>query len=496
MDQNIKEQLSSHFTRLQKPVVLTLSLEPNHTELETMVEDIASLSPLIEVRRATLKRTPSVGIGDGVRVPVVFAGTPGGHEFTSLVLGILQQGGVINESLDIDTIQKIDQKLSFVTYFSESCQNCPEVIQALNIMSIANPNIEHVAINGAWFEQEVAEKNILSVPSVFLNDALFFQGRSTLNEILEKFVVQHHNIDCDLAIVGAGPAGISASIYAARKGLRVALIGQRLGGQVLDTLGIENYPSHEYIEGPNLAQQLVSQVKNHSNIQTVEAEATQIEKRQDGSFVVHLKNGTVTSRAVVLAMGARWRDIGVKGEQELRNKGVAYCSHCDGPLFKGKDVAVIGGGNSGIEGALDLSKLVNHVYVLEYANQLKADDVLTKKLEKASNITVITSAQTLEILGEDQVTGLSYLERETQQAKAIPVSGVFVQIGLAPNTQFLQDSGILLNSKNEIVVNDLGQTNIEGVFACGDASNIPFKQIVIAAGHGSVASLSACEYLS
>lgn len=501
MDQSIKEQLGVHFKRLSKNVILTLSL-PQHgegevsQELKEMVVEVASLSNKLSVAYAALSHTPSVGIGSEESVNVVFAGMPGGHEFTSFVLAILQQGGIVNDALDVKRAQSINEDLSFVTYFSESCQNCPEVVQALNFLSIVNPRIRHVAVNGASFQDEVKEKNILSVPTVLLNNEVFSQGRQSLNDILEKFAPQTIEKEVDLAIIGAGPSGISASLYASRKGFDVALIGTRFGGQVLDTLGIENYPAFEYIEGPQLAQQLLSHTKKHDNIHLVESEVVRFEKQDDQSFIINLKNGTVKARALILATGANWRNVGVKGEQELKNKGVAYCSHCDGPLFKGKDVAVIGGGNSGIEGALDLAKLVNKVYVLEYMPSLKADKTLLDKVKQVSNIEVITSAKTLEILGKNQVEGLHYLDMSSNEEKTLNVSGVFVQIGLSPNTSFLEESGIVLNSKREIVINDKGQTSIEGVFASGDASSTPFKQIVVAAGSGSTASLAACEYLS
>jgi len=394
-------------------------------------------------------------------------------------------------------------------FISLSCQNCPDVVQALNMMAAINPNIKTTMIDGAAFQDEVAERNIMAVPSVYLNGEVFTQGRISLTEILSKVdtgaakkqaLALNEKDPYEVLVVGGGPAGASAAIYAARKGIRTGVVAERFGGQVMDTMAIENFISVKETQGPKLAAALEEHVKEYNVDIMSEQRASSVisaEKTQDGYIHVELDSGaTLKSRSVILSTGARWREMNVPGEQEYRNKGVAYCPHCDGPLFKGKKVAVIGGGNSGIEAAIDLAGLVEHVTVLEFADTLRADQVLVNKANSIANITIIKNAQTTEVLGDGtRVTALNYIDRATGDAKQVELAGIFVQIGLIPNSDFLKGSGVELSPRGEIEVNAKGETSITGVFAAGDVTTVPYKQIIIAMGEGSKASLSAFDHL-
>lgn len=432
---------------------------------------------------------------------VTFAGTPLGHEFTSLVLALLQVSGrapKVEQSV-IDQIKSINGEYKFETYVSLSCHNCPDVVQALNLMSIFNPGITHTMIDGGVFKEEVERKEIMSVPSVYLNGEFFESGRMTVEEILAKMgsTVDASEFDnkapYDVLVVGGGPAGASAAIYAARKGIRTGIVAERLGGQVNDTLGIENFISVNYIEGPQLVAKLEEQVKEYGIDVMKLQRATRLDKND--LIEVELENGAVLkSKTVILSTGARWRNMGVPGEAEFKNKGVAYCPHCDGPLFAGKDVAVVGGGNSGIEAAIDLAGIVKHVTVLEFAPELKADAVLQDRLYSLPNVTVLKNVQTKEITGTDKVDGISYIDRATEETHHIELQGVFVQIGLVPNTDWLGDM-VERTRVGEIVVDSHGATNVPGVFAAGDCTNSAYKQIIISMGSGATAALGAFDYL-
>jgi alkyl hydroperoxide reductase subunit F len=432
---------------------------------------------------------------------VVFAGVPLGHEFTSLVLALLQVSGRAPKVSDmtIEQIKALKGEYHFETYISLSCHNCPEVVQALNLMSILNPGITHTMIDGAAYQSEVESKDIMAVPSVYLNGEFFGSGRMSLEEILERIgsVPPDHDFankePYDVLVVGGGPAGASAAIYAARKGIRTGIVADRFGGQVHDTLGIENLISIGYIEGPKLAATLEEHVKSYDVDIMSSNRAKSLEKKE--LIEVILENGSVLkSKTVILSTGARWRNVGVPGEAKFKNKGVAYCPHCDGPLFKGKDIAVIGGGNSGIEAAIDLAGIVNHVTVLEFMPELKADAVLQQRLYSLSNVTVIKNVQTKEITGNDKVDGISYSNRENGEISHIELQGVFVQIGLAANTDWLGDS-VERNRMGEIVVDSHNATNVPGVFAAGDCTDSHYKQIIISMGSGATAALSAFDYL-
>ncbi|WP_186027232.1 alkyl hydroperoxide reductase subunit F, partial [Burkholderia gladioli] len=510
LEANLKNQLKSYLDKLTRPIELVASLDDGakSQELIALLKEIGELSPRVSVieRRDDAERKPSFSIGEpGKATGIRFAGIPMGHEFTSLVLALLQVGGHPLK-LDEDTIEQIrnlDGDFSFETYFSLSCQNCPEVVQALNVMALINPRIRHVAIDGALFQNEVEARQIMAVPTMFLNGESFGQGRSSVKEILakidtgasERAAAAIANKDVfDVLVVGGGPAGAAAAIYSARKGIRTGVVAERFGGQVLDTMAIENFISVQETEGPKFAVALEQHVKQYDvDVMDVQRAAALMPGKVNE---IHLENGAVLkARTIVLSTGARWRELNVPGEREYRNKGVAYCPHCDGPLFKGKRVAVVGGGNSGVEAAIDLAGIVREVTLIEFGQTLRADEVLQRKLRSLKNVTVITSAQTTELLGDGQKLGsLVYLERETGETKRIDLEGVFVQIGLVPNTEWLKGT-IELSKHGEIVVDARGATSIPGVFAAGDVTTVPYKQIVIAVGEGAKASLSAFDYL-
>ncbi|MFB5191933.1 alkyl hydroperoxide reductase subunit F [Alicyclobacillus fastidiosus] len=504
LDAEIRAQLSQYLQLMEGDVLLKVSAGSDDVsnDMLALVDELASMSSKISVEKTTLPRTPSFSLYRvGEDVGITFAGVPLGHEFTSLVLALLQVSGrapKVEESV-IDQIKKIDGEYHFESYISLSCHNCPEVVQALNLMSLLNPGITHTMIDGAAFKAEAESKNIMAVPSVYLNGEFFGSGRMTLEEILAKMGTALDASELankepyDVLVVGGGPAGASAAIYAARKGIRTGIVAERFGGQVLDTVGIENFISVKYTEGPKLAASL----EEHVNEYGIDVMTLQRAKRLDKKeFVeIELESGAVLkSKAVIISTGARWRNVGVPGESEFRNKGVTYCPHCDGPLFTGKHVAVIGGGNSGIEAAIDLAGIVKHVTVLEFMPELKADSVLLKRLYSLPNVTVIKNAQTKEITGTDKVDGITYVDRETGEDHHIELQGVFVQIGLVPNTDWLGDT-VERNRMGEIVVNSHGATNVPGVFAAGDCINSPYKQIIISMGSGANAALGAFDYL-
>ncbi|WP_214757660.1 alkyl hydroperoxide reductase subunit F [Exiguobacterium sp. s123] len=499
----IKQQLDQYLQLMEGDVVLRVSAGEDKVsnEMLELVNELASMSSRISVERATLERTPSFSVNrPSEETGIVFAGIPLGHEFTSLVLALLQVSGRAPK-VDADTIkqiQNIEGTYHFESYISLSCHNCPDVVQALNVMSVLNPNITHTMIDGAAFKDEVEAKEIMAVPTVFLNGESFGNGRMSLEEILAKLGTGpdasafSDKDPYDVLVVGGGPAGASAAVYAARKGIRTGIIAERFGGQVMDTMGIENFIGTSYTEGPKLVASLEEHVKEYGidvmNLQR----AKRLEKKD--LVEIELENGAVLkSKSVILSTGARWRNVNVPGEAEFKNKGVAYCPHCDGPLFEGKRVAVIGGGNSGIEAAIDLAGIVKHVTVLEFAPELKADQVLQDRLHSLPNVTVITNAQTTEITGTDKVNGISYVSRETNESHHVELEGVFVQIGLVPNTDWLDS--VERNNFGEIVVDRHGATNVPGVFAAGDCTNSAYKQIIISMGSGATAALGAFDYM-
>ena len=513
LDANLKQQLSAYMANITMPVELLLSLEdgPKSRELEELAQDIAALSDKVSLARTDDDaRRPSMLIRRvGTDIGVRFAGLPMGHEFTSLVLALLQVGGHPSKAAQdvIEQVKALDGDYVFETYFSLSCQNCPDVVQALNLMSVLNPRIKHVAIDGALFQSEVTDRKVMAVPMVFLNGEVFGQGRMDLEQIVAKLdsgaeARAAEKIKAkdafDVLVVGGGPAGAAAAVYAARKGIRTGIAAERFGGQVLDTMGIENFISVSHTEGPKLVAQLEQHVKDYDvdimNLQR--ADKLIPGKSEGGLHEVVLANGaSLKAKTVILSTGARWRQMNVPGEDEYRNRGVAYCPHCDGPLFKGKRVAVIGGGNSGVEAAIDLAGIVAEVTLIEFDNQLRADAVLQAKLNSLSNVRVIVSALTTEVHGDgEKVTGLSYQDRTNDQVIPVPLDGIFVQIGLVPNSEWLQGT-LALSPRGEIEVDAKGATSVPGVFAAGDVTTTPYKQIIIAMGEGSKSALSAFDYL-
>jgi alkyl hydroperoxide reductase subunit F len=509
LDATLKQQLDTYLQKIVTPIEVSVSTDGSakSNELDALATEIIELSPSISRGEHVGQRTPSMSIAPTGETPrVSFAGLPMGHEFTSLVLALLQAGGHPSKAEPevLEQIRAVKGEFHFETYISLSCQNCPDVVQALNLMATLNPNITHEMIDGALFQDEVNEREIMAVPSVYLNGEHFGQGRMTLTDILAKVDtgVAERQTEAlkerepyDVLIVGGGPAGAAAAIYAARKGIRTGLVAEKFGGQVMDTVGIENFISVPYTEGPKLTSGLEQHVKEYGVDLITGQRAADL--KRDGQLKLALESGaTLTSRSVILAPGARWRELGVPGEAEYRNKGVAYCPHCDGPFYKGKHVAVIGGGNSGIEAAIDLAGIAKHVTVLEFADTLRADDVLQRKAHSMNNIDIISSAQTTEVLGNGKtVTSLKYLDRNTSETHTVELAGVFVQIGLIPNTEWLKDSELSLTRFGEIDINARGETSMPGVFAAGDATTEPYKQIVISMGGGATAALSAFDHL-
>lgn len=514
LDNNLKEQLKAYLQNVKQPIELVAALDDSakSRELHELLKEITGLSEQITLKdddSADVRR-PSFAINRvGTDIGVRFAAIPLGHEFTSLVLALLQVGGHPSKAGQevIEQIQSLDGDFEFETYFSLSCQNCPDVVQALNLMAVLNPRIRHTSIDGALFQDEVEQREVMAVPSVYLNGKPFSSGRMTLEQIVAKIDTGSEAREAekirqkgvfDVLVVGGGPAGAAAAIYSARKGIVTGIAAERFGGQVADTMGIENLISVPYTEGPKL----VTAMEQHVNEYDVDVMDLQLAEKlvpagKPGQpHEIRLANGaSLKARTVVLATGARWRQLGVPGEDEYRNKGVAYCPHCDGPLFKGKRVAVIGGGNSGVEAAIDLAGLVGHVTLIEFGDAMRADQVLQDKLHSLGNVDIFTSAETTEITGKDgKVAGLQYTDRKTGESRHIELEGVFVQIGLVPNTEWLKGD-IELSQHGEIIVNDRNETSIPGVFAAGDATTVPHKQIVISMGGGATAALSAFDFL-
>ena len=509
LDTNIRNQLQAYLGKLQRPIALIATLDESAAavELRDLLREVATLSALISLHEdGSATRRPSFAVtvpGEAGRIE--FAGIPMGHEFTSFVLALLQVGGhppKVSAAV-IEQIRQLPAGLQFETFISLSCHNCPDVVQALNLMALLNPGIRHVMIDGALFQAEVEQRRVMAVPSVYLNGEPFGSGRMELEQILAQVDTgaaarEAEQISArapyEVLIVGGGPAGASAAIYAARKGIRTGLVAERFGGQLMDTLGVENFISIKATDGPKLVQGLEEHVRDY------DVDVMRLQRASHlipGEFIeVQLENGaSVKSRSVILATGARWREMNVPGEQQYRNKGVAYCPHCDGPLFKGKRVAVIGGGNSGVEAAIDLAGLVAHVTLLEFDVQLRADAVLQRKLHSLPNVTVITQALTTEVTGDgSKVDGLLYTDRASGEARRIDLEGIFVQIGLLPNTDWLKGT-LALSARGEIEIDARGQTSVPGVFAAGDCTTVPFKQIIIAMGAGSTAALGAFDHL-
>ena len=514
LDDSVKAQLAAYCERITQPIELIASLDDSSAaaDIRELVTEIAAVAPGKITARfdGSFERKPSFQITrTGQNMGVHFAALPMGHEFTSLVLALLWAGGHPPkvEADVVEQIQSLDADLRFTTWMSLTCHNCPDVVQALNLMAVLNPRISHVAIDGGLFQQEVEARQIMAVPKTFLNDADFSNGRIELGEILAKLdtgaaareaAKLSAKAPYDVLIIGGGPAGAASAVYAARKGIRTGIVAERFGGQTMDTLGIENFISVLETEGPKFAAALEAHVRHYGvDVMNLQRVSQVIPAAQPGSLTtVKLESGAeLKSRTVILATGARWRNVNVPGEQQYKTKGVAYCPHCDGPLFKGKKVAVIGGGNSGIEAAIDLAGVVEHVTVVEFADQLKADAVLVDKLVSLPNVVVHTNAQTTEITGDGQkVNGLTFKDRASGVEHHVELAGVFVQIGLVPNTEFLKGA-VELSKYGEIIVDAKCHTSVPGIYGAGDATTVPYKQIIIATGEGAKAALSAFDHL-
>ncbi len=509
LDDNVKAQLRGYLGRLQHRIELVASLDESEAggQMRELLDEIAAQSELIHVRHdGHAERRPSFQITRaGADTGISFAAIPMGHEFTSLVLALLQTGGHPPKVTDevIEQINALDGDFVFETWMSLTCHNCPDVVQALNVMAVLNPRIRHMAIDGGLFRDEVEERQILAVPTILLNGQPFASGRLELTEILAKIDIGAAARDAkklagkdvfDMLIVGGGPAGAAAAVYSARKGIRTGIVAERVGGQTLDTMGIENYISVLETQGPKFAAALEAHTRAYDVDIMAGQRVTGLEAGEQ--ITIKLENGaSLKAKSVVLATGARWKKVNVPGEAEYANKGVAYCPHCDGPLFKGRSVAVIGGGNSGVEAAIDLAGIVGHVTLIEFAEHLKADAILVRKLQSLANATIVSNAQTTAITGDGQkVDGITFKDRVTGAETHVELAGVFVQIGLVPNTEFMKGS-VELNRFGEIIVDEKCATNIPGVFAAGDATTVPYKQIVIAAGEGAKAALSAFDHL-
>lgn len=511
LDANILKQLDAYLGYIKQPITLHLAADESAKgqELSNLANTLAERSALISVESWENNRKPAMAISaQGDKTPrVVFAGVPMGHEFTSLILALLQAGGHPSKASEQvqQQIKGLQGKMNFEIYISLSCQNCPDLVQALNLMARLNPNVSATMIDGALFQQEVDSRQVMAVPTVFLNGELFVQGRTELEEILAKLDTAgadraaaelSEREPYEVMVVGGGPAGAAAAIYAARKGIRTALVSERFGGQVQETMGIENLISVPYTEGPKLVAAMEQHVKEY-DVDLITHQRAAALGAVDGYHALELESGaTLKARSVILATGARWRELNVPGELEYRGKGVAYCPHCDGPLFKGKRVAVIGGGNSGIEAAIDLAGIVKEVTVLEFSDTLRADQVLQDKANSMGNIRIIKMAQTTEVEGDGQrVTAINYSDRNNGETHRIELEGIFVQIGLIPNTEWLKGGELELSAHGEIQIDAKGATNIPGVFGAGDATSVPYKQIVISMGAGATAALSAFDHL-
>lgn len=509
LDSSIKEQLKSVFENLNAKIELVVDTSDHAQQpnLLSMLNDVAETSAKISVRHSGVESPfPAFTIFvDGKANGVAFKGVPGGHEFTSLIVGILNSAGLgkLPDSGVRKRIENLPKDLKIRTYISLSCENCPDVVQALNQIAMLNGEIKHAMVDGAFVQPELDALKIQGVPSVYIGDELIHSGKSTLAELLNKleakFQTQSSPVAIDLgffdvAVIGGGPAGSSAAIYSVRKGLRTAIIAEKLGGQLQETKGIENMISISYTEGLQLSSNLETHMRRYP-VEVLEHRRVQkVESLGNGQHRLQLDSGeSLIAGSLIVATGAKWRELGVPGEREYIGRGVAFCPHCDGPYYKGKKVVVVGGGNSGVEAAIDLSGICSEVTLIEFSDRLKADDVLVAKLRSISNVQVITNAKTGAIHGDGQVvTGLEYLDRATEQLKTIELDGVFVQIGLSPNSAVVKEL-VELNSFGEIVVDTKGRTSAKGIYAAGDVTTVPFKQIVIAMGEGAKVALTAFE---
>ena len=517
--QSMLEKVAQHLQSIRKPVAIEASLDETaaSNQLKQLLQAVQASSDKIrlsfdgrDIRKPSFSiRQDAMAGENALEQALSFAAIPLGHEFSSLVLALLWAGAhppKVAES-QLAQIKSLKGSFHFEVYMSLSCHNCPDVVQALSLMALINPAVKTVVIDGALFQGEVDERKIMAVPSIYLNGEFFGSGRMGLSEILTKLdqslpaeqaIGLSKREAYDLLVIGGGPAGVSAAIYAARKGIRTGLVADRLGGQLNDTMAIENFISLPLTDGPKLSSALEHHLKTYDiDLITMQrVKKLRPTDKGEGLVQIDLESGAqLEARSLVISTGARWRQLGIPGEERYRNKGVAYCPHCDGPLYKGKRVAVVGGGNSGVEAAIDLAGLASQVTLLEFAPNLKADAVLIEKLSSLHNVEVVTGAMTRAIEGDDGVvSALSYIDQRDGTEHRLALEGVFVQIGLVPNTEWLKDT-LELNAQGEIIVDAKGQTSLKGVFAAGDVTTTPFKQIIIAAGDGAKAALGAFDDL-
>ncbi|OFN98378.1 alkyl hydroperoxide reductase subunit F [Staphylococcus sp. HMSC077B09] len=503
LNADLKQQLQQLLGLMEGDVEFRASIgsDDKSKELKELLDEIAEMSEHITIVEKELKRTPSFSVSKpDEEAGVTFAGIPLGHEFNSLVLAILQVSGRAPKEKQsiIDQIKGLKGKYNFETYVSLTCQKCPDVVQALNLMSVVNPNITHTMIDGSVFREESAD--IMAVPAVFLDGEEFGNGRMTISDILTKLGSTQDASEFegkdpyDVLIIGGGPASGSAAIYTARKGLRTGIIADRIGGQVNDTAGIENFITVKETTGSQFSANLAAHIEEYDIDTMTGIRATNIEKTDQAIRVTLENNAVLETKTAIISTGASWRKLNIPGEDRLINKGVAFCPHCDGPLFENKDVAVIGGGNSGVEAAIDLAGIVKHVTLFEYSSELKADTVLQDRLRSLSNVDIHTNARTAEVLGEDHVTGISYEDLNSGEMKELSLDGIFVQIGLVPNTSWIGDA-VELNNRGEVVIDRNNNTNVPGIFAAGDVTDQKNKQIIISMGAGANAALNAFDYI-
>lgn len=506
LDTTLKVQTQQYLELLEGPVQLAMHIDESEhgKELEAFVKEICSWSDKLSYTYdEMIPYVPAFRLDPaGNKGRVTFAGVPVGHEYNSFILALIQTSGR-TPNLPENTIQvvrQVSQTIQLTTYVSLTCHNCPDVVQSLNSLAILNPNISHTMVNGAWFKEEVEAQSIMAVPAVYKDGEFFLSGKQTLTELLAALDIQEDeqvmtDTLYDVLVVGGGPAGVSAALYTARKGVKTALVVKEFGGQINETLAIENIVGIPTVEGPALSTQFEQQIRS-LDIDIIEGHFVQdIEQAEADEKVIILDNKRqIKAKTIIVATGSHWRHLNVPGEQEFKNKGVAYCPHCDAPLFADKRVAVVGGGNSGVEAALDLAGIAKEVTLLQYNHELTADDILKQRVEQMSNVNVLTDAQTLSIDGETHVTGLTYRDLEHKKEVSLELDGVFIQIGLMPNTAWVKDR-LDLNERGEIKVDKTGATSVPGIFAAGDCTDSAYKQIVISMGSGATAAISAFNYL-
>lgn len=507
--ENMLKQVRSLFASLKNEYTLVLNLPNSHAkgkEMQSLLEDVASCSDKVQLEVLEGEKLFfQILKNEEKSSNIFFKMIPNGHEFTTLLLAILNADGIGKNLPDAETIKRIESlngPIHLKSFISLTCTNCPDVVQALNIMALYNKNIQHELIDGGLFKDEADAHNVQAVPSVYIGDETLHIGRSNLGELLDKLeekagtnfeVVTQEARNFDVVIVGGGPAGIASAIYSARKGFSVAVVAEVVGGQVTETMDIENLISVVKTTGSELTVELKKHVADYQ-IEVMENRRVDKIEIVDGYKHIYTNRGDVlVSPALIAATGASWKKLGVPGESKYMGAGVAFCTHCDGPFYKDKKVVVIGGGNSGLEAAIDLSMIAKEVEVFEFMDELKGDQILQDKLAEKDNVRIHTGIETKEILGNDQkVTGIQFKKRNGDEIQELDTDGVFVQIGLKPNSDLFKDV-VPTNPYGEIEVDASCRTSVPGIYGAGDVTVVPYKQIVVAMGEGSKAALSAFE---